>query len=158
MTSSRRDRIVDVTAISTLAAAAAVIFLIAAPVPWLAGLTPDAASSAEGPPQLPAPRSMTAFAAVTERPLFVATRRPASAVRPAMDANLVLGKYRLTGVIVSPGLRSMILAAGDGRSISVAEGTTIDGWTVREVTNNRVVIENAGKREEIRVPERPRLP
>jgi hypothetical protein len=158
MTGAKPEPIVGATVATTLALAAAVIFLAVAPIPWLAGLETGPAAGADGPPQLPEPRPANAFAAVTERPLFTATRRPVAITRPPADANLVLGKYRLTGVIVAPGLRSMILAGGDGRSISVAEGTAIDGWTVREVTNARVVLENAGKREVIRVPERAGLP
>lgn len=86
------------------------------------------------------------FAALGERPPFSATRR---SIRSATDdsAALVLGRYRLSGVVVAPSARSVILSGLDSRSRIVAEGETIDGWTVDEITAEKVVFTSDGRRQ-----------
>jgi hypothetical protein len=86
------------------------------------------------------------FAALGERPPFSATRR---SIRSAEDdsAALVLGRYRLAGVVVAPSTRSVILSGLDNRSLIVAEGETVDGWTVDEITAEKVVFSSDGRRQ-----------
>jgi hypothetical protein len=86
------------------------------------------------------------FAALGERPPFSATRR---AILSAADDNaaLVLGRYRLSGVVVSPSARSVILSRLDNRSLIVAEGETVDGWTVDEITAKKVIFTLDGRRQ-----------
>lgn len=86
------------------------------------------------------------FTALGERPPFSATRR---SIRSASDdsAGLVLGRYRLSGVVVAPSARSVILSGLDNRSLIVAEGGTVDGWTVDEITAETVVFTSDGRRQ-----------
>jgi len=86
------------------------------------------------------------FAALGERPPFSATRR---AILSAADDNaaLVLGRYRLSGVVVAPSARSVILSGLDNRSLIVAEGETVDGWTVHGITAEKVVFTLDGRRK-----------
>jgi hypothetical protein len=59
----------------------------------------------------------------------------------------VLGRYRLSGVVVAPSARSVILSGLDNRSLIVAEGETVDGWKVDEITAETVVFTSDGRRQ-----------
>jgi hypothetical protein len=96
------------------------------------------------------PRQDTAYAALVQRPPFAANRRAIASVEGG-DENLILGRYRLSGVIVSPDRRLVILSTPGGASQSVAEGEQIDGWTVEEITASRVTLASDGRRQEISV-------
>ncbi len=85
-----------------------------------------------------APRPIGDFAALANRPPFSASRR-APAATGGNDENLILGRYRLAGVIVAPTARSVILSGAGTDAVIVAEGEQIDGWTVDEITAERVV-------------------
>ena len=91
-------------------------------------------------------RDIEDFAALGERPPFSATRR---AILSAADDNaaLVLGRYRLSGVVVAPSARSVILSGLDNRSLIVAVGETVDGWKVDEITAEKVVFTSDGRRQ-----------
>ncbi|NQV80944.1 MAG: hypothetical protein HQ495_10350 [Alphaproteobacteria bacterium] len=84
------------------------------------------------------PRPIDDFAALANRPPFSASRR-APAATAGNDENLILGRYRLAGVIVAPTARSVILSGANSVAVIVAEGEEIDGWTVDEITVERVV-------------------
>jgi hypothetical protein len=86
------------------------------------------------------------FAAIAQRPLFLPGRRPEPepaspppappapaqpAAPPALSATLV-------GVLISPTGRSAILRLGDGKSATVPEGGTVQGWTLKQVSPDRV--------------------
>jgi type II secretory pathway component PulC len=53
----------------------------------------------------------------------------------------------LSGIVVAPTSRSVILSGTDNRSIVVAEGETVDGWTVEEITPEKVVFTSDGRRQ-----------
>lgn len=93
-----------------------------------------------------APRPIENFAALAERPPFSASRRAPNA-EPGRDPNLILGRYRLAGVIVAPAARSVILSAPDGRALTLAEGETVDGWIVDEISPEQVVFTAGGRRQ-----------
>jgi type II secretory pathway component PulC len=95
---------------------------------------------------LAAPQRLDDFAALAERPPFAASRRAAPSAG-GDTAALVLGRYRLSGVVVAPTSRSVILSGADNRSLVVAEGETLDGWTVDEITAEKVVFTSNGRRE-----------
>jgi hypothetical protein len=111
------------------------------------------------PPALETP-PLDRFAAIVERPLFTATRRPAPAApaAPVVSAEgLILGAYRLTGVVVTPTHRLLLLRRQDDRrTIRVAEGEAVDGWTIVRVASDKLVVESAGRQQEIIVREKPR--
>ena len=99
------------------------------------------------------------FAAVVDRPIFTATRRPARGhstdASAAADDGLILGRYRMIGVVVAPDRRLILLKRPDGaRTIHVAEGEKIDDWTLARVTRNVIVLESGGRRKEILVREK----
>ncbi len=95
-----------------------------------------------------APVAFDTLGDLTGRPPFAASRRAPSAAGD--DSDLVLGRYRLSGVIVAPSRRAVILSAGAG-SVTVSEGEQIDGWTVDEITPERVVLISDGRRQEFPV-------
>lgn len=151
--SAGRDPILLGLTTTTTALALFALVAMFAPASWMVGTGDQGANAvATTTGGLPVARPLSQFTAAIERPLFVATRRATPAARPA--ANLILGKYRLTGVIVSPNLRQVMLTSVEGRALSVAEGARIEGWVVRDITNRQFVLEQDGKRETIRVPER----
>jgi type II secretory pathway component PulC len=91
-------------------------------------------------------QSLEDFAALADRPPFSASRRAARLPSDGTAA-LVLGRYRLSGIVVAPTSRSVILSGTDNRSIVVAEGETVDGWTVEEITPEKVVFTSDGRRQ-----------
>jgi len=94
------------------------------------------------------PPGLSELADLTERPPFAASRRAPGAA--GQDESLVLGRYRLAGVIVAPTRRSVILSAASG-PLTVSEGEVVDGWTVEEITPERVILVSGGRRQEISV-------
>ena len=134
-----------------LLAVAFLVFVIGAWVVPPSVLGPDAPRSNRpqlaGSPALAGTQSsLKDFAAIGERPPFSATRRSIGSAS-GDDTALVLGRYRLSGVVVAPSARSMILSGSDNRSLVVAEGETVDGWTVDEITAERVVFTSDGRRQ-----------
>jgi hypothetical protein len=85
-------------------------------------------------PALPAP---AAFAAIGERPLFSASRRPATAVSNTVSSTAA--RYRLLGLITVGGARHGLVADG-ARRVEVGEGTALGGWTVTRIEPDRVVL------------------
>jgi hypothetical protein len=136
------------------------LLLAGALLPWLlpanrlvdASLPAAVRSETSAPPPL-ALQPIESYAAMVERPLFTATRRAAPAgVAPAeRNAGLILGRYRLTGVIVTPHKRSILLASAGNRTQTVVQGEAIDGWTLKTVERDRIVLENGGKQEVVPV-------
>jgi hypothetical protein len=53
----------------------------------------------------------------------------------------------LSGVVIAPNARSVILSGLDNRSLIVAEGETVDGWKVEEITAKKVVFTSDGRRQ-----------
>lgn len=92
------------------------------------------------------PGDIEDFAELGQRPPFSATRR-AILLTPDDNMTLVLGRYRLSGVVVAPGARSVILSGLDNRSLIVAEGETVDSWTVNEITAEKVVFTSGDRRQ-----------
>lgn len=100
-----------------------------------------------------ASQPLEALTDLVERPPFAANRR---ALDPANDdPTLILGRYRLSGVVVAPGKRAVMLSGPEG-SRTVAEGETIDGWTVDRVDPERVILVTGDRRQEIPVAPRDR--
>ena len=100
------------------------------------------------------------LAVIVERPLFTATRRSAPPVQPTpaatvaepLDPALILGRYRLTGIVVTPGLRMVFVTEpGSRKTIAVARGKKLDGWLVSEVEQHVVVLESGDRRQRIKI-------
>ena len=106
-------------------------------------------------PRLDAP-PVESLALLVERPLFTATRRPPppaemtapAAVAPPSDTSLILGRYRLTGVVVTPTKRLVLLMPkGGSATIGVAKGETLDDWRVTEVEREFIVLERGARKK-----------
>jgi type II secretory pathway component PulC len=77
---------------------------------------------------------LAAYAAIVERPLFVPSRRPPPDVTSSIE-----GRYRLLGIVGAGAKRRAFVADGT-RRIEVGEGDAIDGWTVKEIEQDRVLL------------------
>lgn len=123
---------------------------------------PDIEIRTVRPATLEAP-AFDSLAIIVERPLFTATRRPAPDIEPTPvaataakppDKSLILGRYKLTGIVVSPGLRMVLVTEpGSRRTTAVALGAELDGWLVSEVEQHLIVLESNGRRKVIRIGE-----
>ncbi len=130
------------------AASTGALFVIAALLagaaawPWLATETPVAIAAPPGaaaPVALPAVDPQ-ALATVLERPLFSAGRRPAAAEGSA-PAAAPRSALRVDGVVDAGGRRRAILRReGSAASLHLAEGDTVDGWVVRAISPDKVVL------------------
>lgn len=79
----------------------------------------------------------------TLRPIFVATRRPAPAAPPPEPPRPTMKRdqFTLTGITVLPDGKFAFLTEKTGnKSRVVAEGKEINGITVKEIRNDRVVL------------------
>ncbi len=144
---------------SVVMATTAVLILVAAG-PWLLPLDrwlperPLAARQQDiaiaGPlRRLNSPPPLQTFAAMTQRPLFNASRRaPSSTPASAGHERMLLGRYRLSGVVVTPERRLALLVDPKGRHIKVEEGGDLDGWRMLSISPRRLLLSKAGERLE----------
>jgi hypothetical protein len=122
---------------------AALLFSLLAAWPWL--MRPSApphhaAAPATTPDTTLAPLPpLVSFAAIVERPLFAPTRRPAPGAPVVSAGPLVEGRYRLIGIVSTAAKRHAFIADGTRRA-DLGEGDTFDGWTVKEIGADRVVL------------------
>jgi general secretion pathway protein N len=95
---------------------------------------------------------LASFSAVTDRPLFSPDRRPAP------EASETLGSWSalvLAGIVVAPASREVLIAHGNPTKIAhLQEGQSVDGWTVRTIEPDRVVVANGGEQHELRFGKR----
>jgi hypothetical protein len=125
----------------TLALAA--VFAVLAAWPWVApepsaarAPAPLAAASVEPPS-----RDASSLAAVVGRPLFSPSRRPVVAENAASAGSARAIALRVEGVIEIGGRRRAIIRReGAGESVRVSEGDMVEGWTVRSIASERVVL------------------
>jgi len=131
---------------------------------------PMAPSPAPASPRLSLPKPEDAafalppiesYAEVTERPLFSATRRP-----PPPDAvheNIGnAGSFVLLGIVISDGNQTALIQHGRPPVLArLAEGQTLEGWTVQSISANGVTLQNAGTQHTLKLKdlkERPAPP
>jgi hypothetical protein len=97
-------------------------------------------------------RPIEAYAEVVARPIFSSTRRPAQESAQALAAS---DDLVLVGIVAAADARSAIILHGQPlKAVRLAEGQSIDGWTVRSILADRVVIENAGAVREMKLLEK----
>ena len=121
-------------AVAVLASVAVWPWLVP-PVPATRPLTAPRAGAPT--PELAALPAITSYAAIVERPLFAPSRRPApgvSVIGPSVES-----RYRLIGIVSSGGKRKAFIADG-ARHSEIAEGDSLDGWMVKEVAQDRVLL------------------
>lgn len=104
----------------------------APPAPDPASIAVPSAGNASLPP-------LASLAAVIERPLFAANRRPLAhaAAAPAADPKT----FSLAGITIAGGERAAFVRhAGSPAIQRLTEGQEIDGWTVRAIAADRITL------------------
>ncbi len=88
------------------------------------------------------------FDSVLERPLFSPSRRPLpteEGAAPAVDQDF---DYTLKGVLIDNEARiALLYHKGGAGTVRQAEGTKIDGWLLKEVEADFIVVERNGEEE-----------
>ncbi len=101
---------------------------------------------------LPTPLPLQQFAVVWQKPLFNPDRKP---IAYAADGDSNLGDLRLTGIILTPSLRMVLLqnAKGD-RQVSLQQGQSLpDGSvTLMEIRPRSALFDSAAGRTELKLP------
>ena len=90
-------------------------------------------------------------ATILERPLFASSRVPyeeavAAGEDEEQDAPQQL-QVRLTGVAILPEGREALFEREGGKPVAVKEGGQVDGWTVKAIRTDQVVLSNASGEE-----------
>ena len=89
------------------------------------------------------------FAGVGQRPLFSPDRRPAAR---SADNSGAWASFTLAGIIITPQSREALVSHGKPPTIAhVAEGQTIEGWTVSAIYPDRVVFSDRLSEHELRL-------
>jgi len=96
------------------------------------------------------------FNEIAERPLFIKTRQPPKPAEKAGDPRQKpsrAGQYKLTGVVLSPHERVAILKDAANKKVErIAEGRGMQGWTVKKVAADSVLLSREGEAEEQNLP------
>jgi general secretion pathway protein N len=88
------------------------------------------------------------YPAIAEHPLFYPSRKPwqpppppAPAPPPPVVAAAPspLTNYFLVGVVLSDSMRSALVRAQADKILTLSEGQEIDGWTLKEITPERLI-------------------
>jgi hypothetical protein len=128
-------RAVPLPLVAATAAMAALTLL-----PWIIGPTVPAIpapAARDTLPQLAALPPFADFGAIAARPLFSPTRRPDA----AQAATGIAARYRLLGIAIAANARHALLApVNGGAALELAEGDSIDGWTLRKIADDRIVL------------------
>lgn len=99
------------------------------------------------------PGPLETYNALLQRPVFVASRRPitASDTAPGRPGELLLlDRYPIVGVIIAGEQRLVLIRKAAGDTVSrIEQGAELDGWTLTEVSRQRLVLEMAGNRKEV---------
>jgi hypothetical protein len=106
-------------------------------------------STVHAPPTFSLP-PLQNFAAVAERPLFMPDRQPPAQARA--QGTGAWSTLSLAGVIVTPDARQALIAHGQPPAIAhLQEGQSVDGWTLRSIAVDRVVVANGHEQHELRL-------
>lgn len=98
-------------------------------------------TSARPLPQMPSRKPTSNFDAIVERPLFSPTRRPTPPKQAAAKPQALTAPAppppplaaTLLGIIIAPDVRSAVVRMSSGRSVTVVEGGSIEGWELKRV-------------------------
>lgn len=140
---------------------AAIVFAALALWPWLMSLAP--ASRPRGAPEASAPPAvrtalspLSSYTAIVERPLFAPSRRPPPGGQATLGPSIE-SRYRLLGVVSTGPSRKAFVAEG-ARRIEIGEGDTLDGWAVKEIGADRVVLTSASGEAVLKLSRAPAEP
>jgi hypothetical protein len=81
---------------------------------------------------------LASFSATVERPLFTPSRRPPAGAETAAGPSIE-SRYRLLGVVTT-GPTKKAFAVDGTRHVEITEGNTLDGWSVKEIRSDRVLL------------------
>ena len=108
----------------------------------------DEATADASVPEMPMPSDIDSMVAeILERPLFASARAPyeeaAVADEESEDEDMPQTiRVRLTGVAILPGEREALFEREGSKPVAVKEGGQIDGWMVKAIRADRVVLAN----------------
>jgi hypothetical protein len=115
-----------------------------------------------GPAEMPVLRDIDAMVAgILQRPLFSGSRLPLEEVVDIDEEGVAEPQpflSRLTGVIIRPDGREALFERDGDRPIGVKEGGAIDGWTVKEIRLDRVVLSTADGDKVLQPTDAPQRP
>ncbi|WP_162914808.1 hypothetical protein [Desertibaculum subflavum] len=141
-----------------LAAIAAVTCAALLAVAWLVPVAPGPAGDLAVPPRREAPSvpvvpPLSDLKETTARPLLSPTRRPvpgAAAEAAPGTAAALFNRYRLQGVVIDGNRRRVLLApAPGGRTLSIGEGESVDGWTIDRIAPERLTLRSGDRTETV---------
>jgi hypothetical protein len=126
--------------------------------PTMTGAIPPAPHVSTGRPLAPA----AAFTEITQRPLFLPNRRPeprppppqVSAESKVQPAPTPVLSATLVGVLMTPAGNVAIFRLPDGKSTTVPEGGSVQGWAVKQVLPDHVSLSLGPTSAEIAFPTR----
>ncbi len=128
-------------------------------IPWLRDPMATGDSQdivATGPQTQPGfndPGPLAAYDDIIRRPVFVSSRRPVAT--PALKHGqtgevLLLDRYPVVGVVIAGQQRLVLIRKAAGDTVSrIEQGAELDGWTLTEVSRERLVLEKSGNRKEV---------
>jgi hypothetical protein len=129
-------------------AAASVILGAIALWPWLpesaaAPFVPENLRPATDGVGVAALPPLVDFAATAARPLFSPTRRPPAEAQGSLFAVGIEGRYRLQGLFIAgKARRALLVEEAGGRTLQVGEGDSVEGWTVRKIEQDRLILDS----------------
>jgi hypothetical protein len=143
MIAQRRFSGLPVARLDHVLGAAAILCAVLAVWPWIVPPLPATRPLAAPPASTPSPALaalplLTGYGAIVERPLFSRSRRPPAGAAAALGPSIE-SRYRLLG-IVAAGPKKKAFVADGARRLDITEGDTLDGWTVKEIGPDRMVL------------------
>lgn len=104
-------------------------------------------------PTLLMPARLQDYPQTLSRPLFVASRRPASvagglpaAAQPGQ--RLLLDRYPVLGVVVAGERRIILIRKGQSDKVErLQQGDVLDGFSISEIAPGKITLEKAGAEE-----------
>jgi len=110
-----------------------------------------------GPAAAPSPGT---YPAIAGHPLFYPTRQPwapppppAAATTTAQTGPTPLANYILSGVVITNANRVALLKSSNtAKTIALTEGRELDGWTLREISRERLRFESGSTTYDMSFP------
>ena len=116
---------------------------------------PKTAQKPEIAAQLPGLGPVRKYAAIADRPLFTAGRRPTKAPPPPAQPKVgrqSLKSIVLTGILIGPDKRvALIRSAKSPKPQSLGEGATVGGWRLEKVLADRILLSAGEQTAEIAI-------
>jgi hypothetical protein len=95
-----------------------------------------------GEPKLAGLPPFADFSAAADRPLFSPSRRPTP--NAVSFSGGIADRYRLQGLLVAgKSRRAQLVEIAGGRIVELGEGDKLEGWTVKKIEQDRLVLSSA---------------